>query len=238
MTSGRAEAKDVLSETEGSTVDKAEVPRARVEEDSLGELRASRARIAAAAYADRRDIERELHDVTQQNLVALAVNLQIAQQLTASDPAAATAVLEEMAGDVKHAIDDARRLAWRVYPSLLRDRGLGEALRAAAAEAALPTRIESLPVDRLPPEVEDAVYFSCAEILETLRGLARLATIRLTTEADVVAFHVDAQRVDPALGGLPKLEAVGDRLAAAGGSLVVSSEGAKVRISGAFPNRQ
>jgi signal transduction histidine kinase len=220
-------------------VDEDQVRRARPEDESPGVLRASRARIAAAAYADRRGIERDLHDVTQQNLVALAVNLQIAQQLTASDPAAALAVLDEMARDVKHALDDARRLAWRVYPSLLRDHGLGEALRVAAAEAVLPTRIDPLPADRLPPETEDAVYFSCVEILETLEGLARSATIRMTIDDDALTFHIDVERVDRPLGGLPKLEAVADRLVAAGGSLTIASEGAKAfRISAAVPNRR
>src|SRR6478736_1340083 len=106
------------------------------------ELRASRARVVGAADTLRRGIERDLHDGAQQRLVALAVNLQLARQFADSDPAALKTLLEEIGCDVQQALDDVRQLACRVYPSLLLDRGLVEALRAAASDAAVSTRVE------------------------------------------------------------------------------------------------
>ena len=106
------------------------VPDPRLEAE---ELRASRARIAAAALTERRQIERDLHDVVQQHLVAVIVNLQLARELADSDLAAAKAVLDELSADAREALESVRELAQRVYPPVLRDRGPAEALRAAAA---------------------------------------------------------------------------------------------------------
>ncbi|HEU5212404.1 MAG TPA: histidine kinase, partial [Gaiellaceae bacterium] len=99
----------------------------------VGELRASRKRLVLAADADRRKIERELHEGPQQDLVAVAANLQLASRLVEDDPAAAKALLDEMRRDVREALDVTRKLADRVYPPLLDDGGLGVALRSAAA---------------------------------------------------------------------------------------------------------
>ena len=85
----------------------------------VGELLASRKRLVLAADADRRRIERELHDGPQQHLVALAVNLQLTRRLVDVDPAAARALLEEMGRDVQEALEGARKLAHRIYPPLL-----------------------------------------------------------------------------------------------------------------------
>src|SRR5438876_4805643 len=94
------------------------------------ELRASRARVVAAADAERRRIERDLHDGVQQHLVALAVNLQLARQLADSDPEALRSLLDDLTRDVHEALESVRALARQVYPPLLLDRGLAEALRS------------------------------------------------------------------------------------------------------------
>ena len=104
------------------------------------ELRASRARVVAAADAERRRIERDLHDGAQQHLVALAVNLKLARQLADSDPAHARTVLEELAGDVQNALDEFRDLAQGIYPPLLVERGLGRAC-ARRSRAPVPVRL-------------------------------------------------------------------------------------------------
>jgi signal transduction histidine kinase len=91
------------------------------------ELRVSRARVVTAADAERRRIERDLHDGAQQHLVALAVNLRLARELAGTDPDASRAVLEELSNDVRDALDDFRDLAHGIYPPLLVDRGLAEA---------------------------------------------------------------------------------------------------------------
>jgi len=119
----------------------------------LEALRASRARMVAAADAERRWIERELHDGVQQHLVALAVNVQLVRQLAGSDLAAAMAVLEEIRSDVREALDGVRALASEIYPPLLLDSGLAEALRATSANAA-PKRVDAAALGRYPPAVE------------------------------------------------------------------------------------
>ena len=102
------------------------------------ELRESRARIVASADAERRRVERDLHDGAQQHLVALAVNLRLARDIIADDPEAGAEMLDQMVGDVQVTIQELRELAHGIYPPLLADGGLGEALRAAASRAALP----------------------------------------------------------------------------------------------------
>ena len=130
------------------------------------ELRASRERLAVAHDADRRRIERELHDGPQQHLVALAVNLQLARDLMDADPLAAKALLEDMGREVQLALEETGKLAHRIYPPLLEAGGLGAALRAAAVSAGVPTRIEVETETRYPPEIAGAVYFCCLEVLE------------------------------------------------------------------------
>src|SRR3954468_22975693 len=95
---------------------------------SLEELRDSRARVVAAGDAERRRIERDLHDGAQQHLLGLAVNLRVARELVATDPARAGAVLEELSSAVHSAIEDLRDLAHGIYPPLLAERGLPEAV--------------------------------------------------------------------------------------------------------------
>src|SRR5713101_462314 len=145
------------------------------------ELRASRARVVAAADAERRRIERDLHDGVQQHLVALAVNLQLARQLADSDPAAALTLLEEIGQAVREALDGVRALAQSIYPPLLLDRGLAEALRSAASGAGIHTRVEAAASDRYPSEVEATVYFCCLEALHNAAkhaGAGARATVR------------------------------------------------------------
>src|SRR5438093_1032359 len=120
----------------------------------LDELRVSRARAVAAADAERRRIERDLHDGVQQHLVALAVNRQLALQLADTDSAAAKALLEEMSADVREALDGVRELAEGIYPPLLLDRGLTDALKGAARRAAIPVRVEAAALARHSPGVE------------------------------------------------------------------------------------
>src|SRR5918994_4034865 len=100
------------------------------------ELCASRTRLVLAADADRRRIERELHDGAQQDLVALAVNLQHARGLVDSDPAAAGVLVDEMRRDVQEALDRLRALAQRIHPPQLQAGGVPAALGSAAAGGA------------------------------------------------------------------------------------------------------
>ncbi|MDQ3980139.1 MAG: histidine kinase [Actinomycetota bacterium] len=156
------------------------------------ELRASRARIVATADAARRRIERDLHDGAQQQLVALAVNLRLARDLMGEDPEAAAPMLDELATNLKDAIAELRNLAHGIYPPLLVDSGLGEALRAAAARSAVDVEVQTENVGRYPSEVEAAVYFCCLEALQNVAKHAPDAyvIVRVREEEHGLLFEV------------------------------------------------
>ena len=107
------------------------------------ELQQSRARIVAAGDAERRKIERNLHDGAQQHLVALAVKLRLTRDAVEDDPDDAIAMIDEIKGNLQDAIQELRALAHGIFPPLLMSGGLAEALPAAASRAALPTTIDA-----------------------------------------------------------------------------------------------
>jgi signal transduction histidine kinase len=209
------------------------------------ELRASRARVVAAADAERRRIERDLHDGAQQHLVALAVNLRLARELAESDPAGARAVLDELAGDVHEALEEIRDLAHGIYPQLLVDRGLSEGLRAAVSRAPVLARLEAGAIGRYPAEVEATVYFCCLEALQNVgkhAGPDARATLRVWEEQGGLHFEVADDgsgfdpRTEPRGSGLTNMS---DRLGALGGRLsVLSAPGDGTRVAGAVPLRR
>jgi signal transduction histidine kinase len=205
-----------------------EVDRLRLE---VAELRASRRRLVLAADADRRMIERDLHEGVQQHLVALAVNLQLAGTLADDDPAAAKALLNEMGRDVQQALDETAQLAQRIYPPLLEAGGLAAALRFAAVSAGIRVSLEVAAGARYPPEVAGAIYWCCLEAFEHADTGAH-ATVTVREEEGAVAFEVveDGSRSD---AGLDRLR---DRVEALGGRLTIRSEpGRSTRVSGSLP---
>jgi signal transduction histidine kinase len=170
------------------------------------------ARLTAAADAERRRIERDLHDGPQQDLVALAVNLQLARQLADSDLAAAKSLLDELRGDVQETLDGLRSVAHDVYPSLLPLRGVADALRTVP--------VETSGLARYPLEVEETVYFCCIELLRHAG-----ATGRVWQEAGTVCFAFSGDADDESLN------VVRDRVAALGGRVTTSAG----QIRGAVP---
>ena len=135
----------------------------------VDELRAARERTAVANDAERRSLERELHDGTQQHLVTLAVNIQLARELVQRDPGAAVELLDDMGRVVQRALEETVRLAQRIYPPLLEAGGLAAALRAAAMAAGTQTEI-SAPNVQLSPETAGAVYFCWLDALPRARA--------------------------------------------------------------------
>lgn len=136
------------------------------------QLRASRARIVAASHEARRHIERSLHDGPQQHLVSMAVNLRLAESTIDTDPGSAKTMLEQLRGEVQATIQHLRDLAHEIYPPLLADRGLGEALGSAAARTGHPVSL-TVAGDgnrRYSPETEAAVFFSCLEAMRAAHG--------------------------------------------------------------------
>jgi signal transduction histidine kinase len=140
--------------------------------ERVDDLRDARARIIAAADAERRRIERNLHDGAQQRLVALSLTLGMAESRLTADPPAAAQLIAEAREEAKLAVKELRELASGIHPALLSERGLGPALEALAARAPVPTTVEGVPDQRLPPPVESAVYFVTAESLTNVAKYA------------------------------------------------------------------
>jgi signal transduction histidine kinase len=205
------------------------------------ELRASRARVVTAADAERRRIERDLHDGAQQYLVGLAVNLPIARRLADSDPERAKRMLDELSPAIQEALESLRDLAHGIYPPLLQDRGLADALSNAASRATIPTRVEASAAGRYGADVEAAVYFCCVEALQNASkyaGEGSRATLRLWEEEGGLLFEVgdDGPGIGPRAGRGAGLTNMRDRLGAIGGSLRIESvAGRGTKVVGTIP---
>ena len=207
------------------------------------ELKASRTRIVAAGDAERRRLERNLHDGAQQHLVALAVKIRLARDAVEDDPPDALGILDELKGDVQAAVAELRALAHGIFPPLLMAGGLPEALAAAATRAALPTTVEAGDIGRYPQDVETAVYFCCLEALQNAgkhAGDGATATVRVEEEAGTLRFEVADSGAGFDLGGAPAaghgFVNMGDRLGAIDGTLsVISAPGEGTRVLGTIP---
>ena len=205
------------------------------------DLRESRRRLVAAQDLERRKLERNIHDGAQQQLVALAVKLRLAQSLIVRDPDRAEALLTELLSESNRALDDLRDLARGIYPPLLADKGLAAALEAQAARSPVPTTVASDGVGRYPQEIEAAAYFSCLEALQNIAKYAdaRAVSITLATSDGRLVFRIadDGVGFDPAATGYGTgLLGIADRLAVLDGSLLVdSSPGQGTRIIGSLP---
>ncbi|MEY2568374.1 MAG: hypothetical protein QOE35_2903 [Actinomycetota bacterium] len=206
------------------------------------ELQASRARIVAAGDAERRKIERNLHDGAQQHLVALAVNLRLTKTLAERDPSKAAEMLDQLTSDVQETLQELRALAHGIYPPLLMDRGLTEALGAAAGRAALATNVEAEDVGRYNPDVEAAVYFFCLEALQNAgkhAGEGAEAVVKVWREDGLLRFSVsdDGAGFDARdFTGGAGFTNLSDRLGAIGGSFHLdTAPGKGTKLEGWIP---
>ena len=152
---------------------------------SLSELSSSRARLVGIADETRRRIERDLHDGAQQRLISLRIRLSIqAERLEQLNPDEAAAVAA-LGKEVEAAIDDLRALAHGIYPALLTERGLVDALRAVARMSAIPTSVEAHGVGRYRTDVESTVYFACVEALQNAeKHAAGASQVAISLAAD------------------------------------------------------
>jgi len=214
---------------------------ARVDEQ-VEELRASRTRVVLAADAERRRIERDLHDGAQQHLIGLAVHLRLTRELSDSDPAKAKELLEGLDGEIQETLEQLRDLAHGIYPPLLQDRGLADALAAAALRAPITAQVQAHSLGRYPPDVEATVYFCCLEALQNAAkhaGSGATATVRVHESGDELLFEVedDGSGFDATVSrigvGMTNMR---DRVGAVGGVLhIESSPGSGTTISGSIP---
>lgn len=155
----------------------------------VAELRRSRKRLVEGADADRRAIERALHDGVQQHLVALSVDLRRLAGLVDGDPAAARVLLGEMAANVLEALNETTELAQRIYPPLLEARGLASALRSAAVSAGVTALVDVPAGAGYSPEITDAVYWSCVDALASASPGSQ-ATISVLDADGALTFEI------------------------------------------------
>lgn len=199
------------------------------------ELRASRQRIVAAQDAERRRLERNIHDGAQQHLVALAVKLRLAATLAKRDPEKARQSLADLEAQTGDALRTLRDLAQGIYPPALREQGLVEALRPHAVVAASG-------IGRYDPEIEAAIYFCCLEALQNAAKHAGASIVRVELQQSDGHLHFSV--VDDGVGFVPTavnasgLQNMKDRVASVGGSLTVDSRpGEGTVVSGDVPVR-
>lgn len=209
----------------------------------IEDLRASRQRLVAAQDAERRRLERNLHDGAQQQLVALAVRLRLARTTASKDLAEADRMLGQLEGDVTDALENLRELARGVYPPLLADQGLAAAIEAQARRSPVPVRVEADGIGRYPQELETAVYFCTLEALQNAAKYAQATEVAVSLLEDheelVLSIRDDGRGFDRAATPLGAgLQNMADRLAALGGTLTVRSRsGAGTTIEGHVPVR-
>ncbi len=217
-----------------------ELRRARLLRDRVDTLRDARQRIIAAADAERRRIERDLHDGAQQRLVAVTVTLGLAESRIATDPEGAAKLVADARREAQLAVKELRELARGIHPAVLSDHGLGPALEALAARAPVPVKVNGVPDEPLEAAVETAAYFVTAEALTNVakHAHARGAWVDLSVEEDRLKLQV---RDDGVGGANPQgtgLHGLRDRVDALDGRLAIESPpggGTAVRVE--FPLR-
>ena len=205
------------------------------------DLRASRLRIVTAQDERARKLERNIHDGAQQQLVALAVKLRLADTMVGRDDGKAHAMLAELGTEASDALETLRDLARGIYPPLLADKGLPAALEAQARKAPIPTTVNPDGLGRFDRDVEATTYFCVLEAIQNVAKHARASavTIALSHRDGYLVFEVtdDGRGFDPGRVGYGTgLQGMADRLAALGGTLDVSSApGAGTSIRGSLP---
>lgn len=207
-------------------------------------IRASRQRIVAAQDAERRRMERDIHDGAQQQLVAMSMKVGLVGQLLDRDLDRALGLLDDLGADANLALEDLRDLARGIFPPLLDEQGLVAALDAHVRKHALPVSIVADPVvtaQRAPQEPEVAAYFCC---LEAIRNATEHApgvpvTVRLSRDDRDLTFaiHDEGPGFDPTRPQQGTgLQDMSDRVAALGGTLTIASTpGAGTTVTGRIP---
>jgi signal transduction histidine kinase len=201
-------------------------PGRRALTDRISQLEHSRAEVIDAAEAERRRIERDLHDGAQQRLIAMTMELTRAQaRFEAEDPAAARALVDQAHGQAMAVLAELRNLVRGVHPPVLSDRGLDAALSALAALCPVPVIIDADLPTRPSPTVEAIAYFVVAEALTNVAKHARASRVNIGVRGDSRTVTVTVRddgigNADPAGAGLAGLAA---RAAAVDGRLTIDS---------------
>ena len=189
-----------------------------------------RARIVQAGDAERRRLERNLHDGAQQRLVSVAIDLRVISATLKKDPQKAAELLGGAQEQLAQGLDELRELARGIHPAVLTDRGLGPALESLAIRAPLPVEITEMPEERLAGPVEAAAYYVVAEALTNVAKYANASSVTVSVSrsngsAKVVVADDGVGGADPTRG--TGLRGLADRLEALDGRLEVESHAAR-----------
>jgi signal transduction histidine kinase len=206
----------------------------------LAELQASRERIVAAGDAERRRLERNLHDGAQQRLVAIALQLRLIQGQIRRDPSSAEALVTTASDELRHSLEELRELARGIHPAVL-ERGIAPALNSLATRSTVPTVVTCEVTERLPQQIEAGMYFVACEALANVAKYAQAtaASISLSRTDRGVAIEI----ADDGVGGADAdggsgLRGLADRVEALGGHLLVTSPaGAGTVVIADLPSR-
>src|SRR5919204_3349492 len=205
----------------------------------LEDLRASRARIVDAADAERRRLERNLHDGTQQRLVSVSMALGLAESKLGSEPEAARQIIEEARQALGAALHELREFSQVIHPAILTERGLGPALQELVLLAPISIELAVPPDERLPEPIEAAAYYIVAEALANVAKYASADAVSVTVERHDGLARVEI--ADDGVGGADPtkgsgLRGLSDRVEALGGTLAIESRpGSGTRLSAEIP---
>ncbi|HEX4279739.1 MAG TPA: histidine kinase [Solirubrobacteraceae bacterium] len=209
---------------------------------STADLASSRIRLVGMAHAERRRLERDLHDGVQQHLVGLRIKLDMAAETLREDLEQGERALESVGRQMDDVLEELRQLARGIYPSLLHECGLRESLRSAARSSPLAVSVRAAGIERYPDELEVAVYFCCLEALQNVvkhAGPDATAIVSLSREGPWLCFEVHDTGVgfDPAEDGLGSgVVNMHDRIEAVGGVLEVTGRrGRGTSVRGRVP---
>ena len=205
------------------------------------ELRRSRARLVEAADAERRRLERNLHDGAQQRLVSLSLALRLAESKLREEPDTASRILSGAGEELALALQELRELARGLHPAVLTDRGLAPALEMLAERSPVPVELELDVEERLPAAVEVAIFYVVSEALANVAKYARAscASVQVGYAGDSVSVEV----ADDGVGGADSsfgsgLRGLSDRVEALDGRLRVESpSGGGTRVTAVVPLR-
>jgi signal transduction histidine kinase len=192
----------------------------------LEEVRESRARIVESADAERRRVERDLHDGAQQRLVTLSLALRQAQAQARSNGGAVASSLDQAIDELKLALSELRELARGIHPAVLTEQGLAPALESLAERSPVAATVDVGSIGRLPASVEATAYFVVSEALANAAKHARASWVAVTASARDGRLMVEVS--DNGVGGAEMskgsgLRGLADRVAALGGDLTVGS---------------
>jgi PAS domain S-box-containing protein len=193
---------------------------------AMRDLTESRARIVAAGDAERRRVERNLHDGAQQRLVTVALHLHLVRRRLETDPTEVPALVEAAQAELSLALEEIRELVRGLHPRILSDQGLEPALETLAERSLLPVEIRGTPDGRLPRGVEAAAYFLVSEALANAGKYSEAS--RVTVDVETEGGRTVVEVSDDGVGGAdPRsgsgLRGLDDRVAALGGTLIVTS---------------